>query len=378
MKRQQKRISVILMMAFLVQILSLSGMLFASNHVCAEQTGADAEVPNAPANLTSPLQTDTDETASEIITGNEDGSLLGDLKQELPETDRYIVKYRSKKGRQDFIGTMKDRLVKVRNIKSKKGSFDLIILNESIKPHMIKSQFEKEILDKDIEYIQPDYKISLSSNDAYFESQWGLENKQIEAIQEEDVPMDDNIRIIERLHMLPPHLREIIESNPELMELIMETPPEELRDRLMMGDVPGDIPLEILLELAHDPALMEIGDSMPMQQAYACDAGVTEAWEKSLGEGVTVAVIDTGIDIYHEDLAENIWVNTGKIPGNGIDDDDNGYVDDIYGWNFCDDNNVIYSGMSVTDEVYGGESVTEEVYGSGGAAVPLMIDTAPI
>ncbi|QSE97383.1 S8 family serine peptidase [Fulvivirga lutea] len=49
---------------------------------------------------------------------------------------------------------------------------------------------------------------------------------------------------------------------------------------------------------------------------------------------VLVAVIDSGVDIYHEDLADIIWVNEDEIPGNGIDDDDNGYVDDINGWNF--------------------------------------------
>jgi subtilisin family serine protease len=57
-----------------------------------------------------------------------------------------------------------------------------------------------------------------------------------------------------------------------------------------------------------------------------CDAGVVGAWESSLGEGVYVAVIDTGIDITHEDLAENIWVSAGEISGNGIDDDQNGYT----------------------------------------------------
>ncbi|MBL0745136.1 S8 family peptidase [Chryseolinea sp. Jin1] len=49
---------------------------------------------------------------------------------------------------------------------------------------------------------------------------------------------------------------------------------------------------------------------------------------------VVVAVIDTGIDIEHEDLKDVIWTNEDEIPGNGIDDDKNGYVDDIHGWNF--------------------------------------------
>lgn len=49
---------------------------------------------------------------------------------------------------------------------------------------------------------------------------------------------------------------------------------------------------------------------------------------------VIVAVIDSGIDILHEDLKDVVWVNEDEIPDNGIDDDNNGYIDDIYGWNF--------------------------------------------
>ena len=49
---------------------------------------------------------------------------------------------------------------------------------------------------------------------------------------------------------------------------------------------------------------------------------------------VIVAVIDSGVDIEHEDLQSLIWVNTDEIPDNGIDDDNNGYIDDIHGWNF--------------------------------------------
>jgi len=52
------------------------------------------------------------------------------------------------------------------------------------------------------------------------------------------------------------------------------------------------------------------------------------------GQQVVVAVIDSGIDIEHEDLDDVIWHNTDEIPENGIDDDNNGYIDDVHGWNF--------------------------------------------
>src|SRR5688500_5690165 len=49
---------------------------------------------------------------------------------------------------------------------------------------------------------------------------------------------------------------------------------------------------------------------------------------------IVVAVIDSGVDIEHEDLKDNLWVNEDEIAGNGTDDDKNGYVDDVHGWNF--------------------------------------------
>ena len=62
------------------------------------------------------------------------------------------------------------------------------------------------------------------------------------------------------------------------------------------------------------------------------------AKKEAPGKGTVVAVIDTGVDYTHKDLADNIWVNEGEIPGNGIDDDGNGYVDDVIGVMATDNN----------------------------------------
>ena len=72
------------------------------------------------------------------------------------------------------------------------------------------------------------------------------------------------------------------------------------------------------------------------------DARVYDAWELCTGSpDVIVAVIDQGVKFDHEDLAANMWQNPGEIAGNGIDDDENGYIDDIYGYNFIDNNGTI-------------------------------------
>ncbi|MFO8148620.1 MAG: S8 family peptidase [Gillisia sp.] len=62
-----------------------------------------------------------------------------------------------------------------------------------------------------------------------------------------------------------------------------------------------------------------------------------EIIKNKTGTSVIVAVIDSGVDITHEDLKSVVWINKDEIPNNGIDDDNNGYIDDIHGWNFLGD-----------------------------------------
>ena len=72
-----------------------------------------------------------------------------------------------------------------------------------------------------------------------------------------------------------------------------------------------------------------------VQQWGFHDTGVYDAWNMSVGSrDIVVAIIDNGFDTFHPDLRANAWRNLNERPGNGIDDDQNGYIDDIYGWDF--------------------------------------------
>ncbi len=89
-----------------------------------------------------------------------------------------------------------------------------------------------------------------------------------------------------------------------------------------------------------DPRDLVPNDSLYAQQYHHPLMQNDLAWDITLGDSsVIVAVTDDGVDLGHEDLAANIWTNTGEIPGNSIDDDANGYIDDVHGWDFSSNDN---------------------------------------
>lgn len=149
---------------------------------------------------------------------------------------------------------------------------------------------------------------NLSSSDSYSRYQWGLKN-------------DAELQYSEITNRFR-------DSNPKLATYI------DLANYLGM------------------PAPVEGPDAYRIKETRArrgVDINILPAWnlyDSSTEEHrqVVVAVIDTGIDINHPDLKDAIWTNEDEIPGDGIDNDGNGYVDDVHGWNFFDGNNELCKG----------------------------------
>jgi subtilisin-like proprotein convertase family protein/subtilisin family serine protease len=105
------------------------------------------------------------------------------------------------------------------------------------------------------------------------------------------------------------------------------------------------------------------------------------AWDiaTTFGQGVTVAVLDDGVTINHEDLASNIWKNTAEVPANGKDDDANGYVDDVNGWDFSSgDNNPNPTALPSHGTPVAGNIAARVNNGVGLAGVAGMATLMPV
>lgn len=124
-------------------------------------------------------------------------------------------------------------------------------------------------------------------------------------------------------------------------------------------------------------------DQISTDAVPGMDINIQPAWDiysrVTARRPVVVAIIDTGIDITHPDLEHAIWTNQGEIPGDGIDNDGNGYIDDVHGWNFYGGNNTLYSGEEDTHGTHGAGTIAA-AKGNGGvvgitdnADVKLMV-----
>lgn len=141
------------------------------------------------------------------------------------------------------------------------------------------------------------------------------------------------------------------------------------RSQVNVVDLPSDLPVEEAVETYEASPDVEYAEPdyilQPLQTTSAndsdypklyglnntgqtggtadADVDAPEAWNTTTGDTLTVvAVIDEGVDINHPDLKNNIWTNSGETAGNGIDDDKNGYVDDVNGWDFYNKDRTVY------------------------------------
>ncbi|MCD8370358.1 MAG: S8 family serine peptidase [Clostridiales bacterium] len=174
---------------------------------------------------------------------------------------------------------------------------------------------------------------NLSVKDTYSQYQWGLKNDAELAYQE----------IVNRFQ----------ESHPSLAWRI------DLGNYLGIGSpVEGPDAYRVKTITARRGADINV---LPAWELY--DASTAERRD------VIVAVIDTGIDFSHPELAGAAWVNEDEIPGDGIDNDGNGYVDDVNGWNFFNDTNQIYVGAEDTHGTHAAGTIAAERGGFGIAGI---------
>jgi subtilisin family serine protease/N-acetylneuraminic acid mutarotase len=128
--------------------------------------------------------------------------------------------------------------------------------------------------------------------------------------------------------------------------------PAELASIYRMSLAPGSDVLQTAAALSADPQVewaepdyLAYAIAIPNDPLFSSQWALTKiaapvAWDVVTGtQTIAIAIIDSGIDLSHPDLAGQVWVNPGETPGNGLDEDNNGYVDDVNGWDFVNDDN---------------------------------------
>lgn len=110
-----------------------------------------------------------------------------------------------------------------------------------------------------------------------------------------------------------------------------------MKNKRQLGRLSALLLAPVLLLPLVAGAAFDPNDPWYAQQGYLQQIGAPQAWEITVGTpDVVVAVIDTGVDVNHPDLAGAIWRNADEVAGDGIDNDKNGFIDDTVGWDFVD------------------------------------------
>lgn len=127
---------------------------------------------------------------------------------------------------------------------------------------------------------------------------------------------------------------------PDLSRLYVLELPTSWDSRAVAAAFRADPAVEYAEPVYNRRISFDPDDPLYPQQVHLLLVQAAQAWDVTKGDSsVVIAIVDTGVDWTHEDLRDNIWRNPGEIPINGIDDDGNGFVDDVRGWDFADDDN---------------------------------------
>ncbi|MDQ3741495.1 MAG: S8 family serine peptidase, partial [Actinomycetota bacterium] len=172
--------------------------------------------------------------------------------------------------------------------------------------------------------------------------------------------------------------RDMLLPGAELVEVPRTEDFDAARARLAADPRVARVERNRLVQALGTPNDPRFGELWGMQSSGDHDIDAPEAWDTITGSpNVVVAIIDTGVEGSHSDLAPNMWTNADEIAGNGIDDDANGFVDDRLGWDFAYDN-------ATPEDVYGhGTHVAGTVgargnNGIGVAGVTWDVDLMPV
>ncbi len=148
---------------------------------------------------------------------------------------------------------------------------------------------------------------------------------------------------VESLHLLFPYLARP-SLNPNLKRIYLlrfspDAPLEALKDTYQQNPLVEAVEYNYLRPTLADPVVPN--DPKYPEQWSLPLMKLPQAWAVEKGNrSVVIAIIDSGIDYRHNDLAPKVWINPREIPENGLDDDSNGYIDDVYGWDFTDAPNI--------------------------------------